>query len=258
MTYTGSTPWRGHEQLGKLQETNNWFIGSYIRLIDQLLLLRFLALLSMLFPLVLIGGTVALDHCTTVLESLSHYYYTTMGWVFVGVLYITGLILFLYKGATPAENIAARFAAICIVGVALLPTSRDIYGCCNYAYHPNELGELLHKAFAAFFFLTMSALFYLFTRNSNTLNQQVRNRNRLYRLCAGMIWVIAGIMVALLKPAWLTPKAQLLLLDWTMAYKPILWLEWLALVDVGTAWLIKSGCLLADPVPQTAPGWKPS
>lgn len=216
-------------------------------------MLRVLGVLSILLPVVLLTGSATFDHCTTVLASISHYYYTTMGHVFVGVLGATGLALFLYKGDNATEIMATRFAAVCILGVALLPTSKDIYGCGSYAYHPNTLGELWHKAFAAFFLLTMSAMFCLFARsNSHSMHKQVRSRNRIYRVCAATISIIVLTIVALSEPAWFGKEIEQQLLLWTAAYKPIFWLEWLALVAVGTSWLIKSGWLLADPVSQPA------
>lgn len=225
-------------------------LGLNMKLKFQSIMLRVLALLSILLPLVLMAGSAAFDHCTTVLESISHYYYTSVGQVFVGVLYITGLFLFLYKGDNQGEVIATRFAAFCILGVALLPTSNDIYGCSNHAYSPNAIGELFHKAFAAFFLLTMSAMFCLFTRNSDSTNKQARSRNRLYRICAATIAVIVFTIVALSKPDWYDEETQQQLLWWTTTYKPVFWLEWLALVAVGTSWLIKGQWLLADRVDQ--------
>ncbi|GAB3510759.1 DUF998 domain-containing protein [Spirosoma knui] len=198
------------------------------------------------------AGSAAFDSCTVVLASVSHYYYTTMGLVFVGVLYTTGLFLFLYKGDNRAEVIAARFAGICISMVAFLPTSKDIYGCCTYTYHPNAIGEELHKAFAAFFLLTMAGLFYLFARSNRSTSKQARSRNRLYRTSAVTITVIVFTIVALSKPGWLDKHTQQQVLFGMTTYKPIFWMEWLALVAVGTSWLIKGQWLLADPVPQSA------
>jgi hypothetical protein len=226
------------------------FLGSDARLTYQFRMLRVLGLLSILLPLVLLAGSAVFDRCTIVLASVSHYYYTAMGHVFVGLLYTTGLFLFLYKGDNRAEIIATRFAGICIIVVALLPTSKDIYGCSTQAYYPSALGEELHKAFAAFFLLTMSILFCLFTRSSSR-NKQGRSRNRLYRVCAGIICVIVFSIVALAKPGWLDQEDQQKLLSWATMYKPIFWLEWLALAAVGTSWLTKGQWLLADPVYQS-------
>ena len=228
---------------------SNRFLGSDRRAMYQSRMLSVLGLLSILLPLLLLAGSAAFDRCTIVLASVSHYYYTTMGCVFVSVLYATGLFLFLYKGDNRAEVITTRFAGVCILAVAFLPTSKDIYGCSTQAYYPNALGEELHKAFAAFFLLTMSVLFCQFTRNSS-MSKQERSRNRLYRVCAGTICVIVFTIVALSKPGWLAQEAQQPLLSWTTTYKPVFWLEWLALGAVGTSWLTKGQWLLADPVYQ--------
>ncbi|MBD2705069.1 hypothetical protein IC229_30870 [Spirosoma sp. BT702] len=172
-----------------------------------------------------------------------------MGNVFVGLLYTTGISLFLYKGDSLNEIIATRFAAICIIMVALLPTSKDIYGCSTQVYHPNALGEEFHKAFAAFFLLTMSVLFCVFTQNSDT-SQQARNRNRLYRVCAATISIIVFTIVAISKPGWLDQQSEQLVLSWTTEYKPVFWLEWIALAAVSISWLTKGQWFLVDPLPQ--------
>ncbi|GAB3558279.1 hypothetical protein [Spirosoma fluminis] len=227
------------------------FLDSDSRLAVQARLLRIFGVFSISLPLVLMAGSAAFDGCTVVLASVSHYYYTTMGLVFVGVLYTTGLFLFLYKGDNRAEVIAARFAGICISIVAFLPTSKDMYGCCSYTYQPNAVGEELHKAFAAFFLLTMAMLFCLFARSNRSASQQARSRNRLYRTNAATITVIVLAIVAMSKPSWLNQETQQQVLSWMATYKPIFWLEWLALVAVGTSWLIKGQWLLTDPMPQS-------
>ena len=228
----------------------NRFLDVDRREVYQFKMLKVLGLSSMLLPLLLLAGSAVFDNCTIVLASISHYYYTTMGHVFVGLLYATGLFLFLYKGDNPAEIIATRFAGICIIAVALLPTSKDIYGCSTYTYHPNALGEELHKAFAAFFLLTMSILFCLFIRSSS-MNKLVRSRNRLYRICASTICVIVFTIVALSKPGWLDQEGQQQLLSWTTKYKPVFWLEWLALAAIGLSWLTKGQWFLVDQVYQS-------
>ncbi|GAB3953529.1 hypothetical protein GCM10028805_37430 [Spirosoma harenae] len=230
--------------------TTDLFIGSDKVGMYQFRMLRVLGVLSVLLPLVLIAGSAAFDNCTIVLASISHYYYTTMGNVFVGLLYTTGLFLFLYKGSTVSEIIATRFAGICIIMVALLPTSKDIYGCSTHVYHPNALGEEFHKAFAAFFLLTMSVLFYLFTQKAE-MHRQARNRNRLYRICAVIISIIVFTIVAISKPGWLDAQSEQRVLSWTTEYKPVFWLEWIALAAVGLSWLTKGQWLLADPAPQS-------
>ncbi|MBO0929618.1 hypothetical protein [Fibrella aquatilis] len=212
----------------------------------QRTVLRVLGMLSILLPAVLVAGTAALDHCTVVLASVSHYYYTSMNPLFVGLLYATGLFLFLYKGDTTAQTATTRFAAVCVVAVALLPTSNDIYGCSTRAYQPNALGEELHKAFAAFFLLAMSVLFCLFARENGSRDRQARFRNQIYYTCAATIGILVFTIVALSKPDWYGGEIRQRLVDWTTAYKPVFWLEWPAFVALGTSWLIKGEWLLAN------------
>ncbi|HXI12028.1 MAG TPA: hypothetical protein VNM92_05215 [Thermoanaerobaculia bacterium] len=55
------------------------------------------------------------------LESISEYYYSFMGDVFVGALIAVGISLFLYKGFGSRENYALNAAGIFAVMVALFP-----------------------------------------------------------------------------------------------------------------------------------------
>lgn len=220
-----------------------------MKLMLPLILRRIVGLLGILLPLILLAGTAVLDRCTTVLASISHYYYTTMGHVFVGVLYAVGLFLCLYKGDNLAEVIATRLAGICVVSVALMPTSKDISGCCAYAYSPNALFEWLHMMFAALFLLTMSiTFFWMFTQGRGFVNHRIRLQNRVYRACATIIWTTLIALVALFNPDWFGKEIEQQLLLWKITYKPIFWIEWLALVATGVSWLIKGQWLLADPV----------
>ena len=85
-----------------------------------------IGVMALLLPLLLwIGGKVLFG--LPLQSSLSAYYHTDMGNVFVGVLFTIGTFLHLYKGypiKTPflSENRALDAAGICALGVALFPT----------------------------------------------------------------------------------------------------------------------------------------
>lgn len=55
------------------------------------------------------------------LPSISEYYYSFMGDVFVGALVAIGVSLYLYKGFGSRENCALNIAGVCAVLVAFLP-----------------------------------------------------------------------------------------------------------------------------------------
>ena len=55
-------------------------------------------------------------------ESISQYYHTPAGDVFVGALCGIGAFLYLYKGFSKEENVALNIAGISAIGIALFPT----------------------------------------------------------------------------------------------------------------------------------------
>src|SRR5258708_1137366 len=54
-------------------------------------------------------------------DSISHYYYTDMGNVFVGSLCAIGIFLLSYRGYEKHDRVAGTLACIFAVGVALFP-----------------------------------------------------------------------------------------------------------------------------------------
>ena len=72
------------------------------------------------------------------------------------------------------------------------------------------------------------------------MKQPKRARNHVYRICGTMILVaIALIAVEALLPEG-TQKAL-------SVYRPIFWLEAIAVVTFGFSWLVKGGTLWKDP-----------
>ncbi len=59
-------------------------------------------------------------------SSISAYYHTGMGDVFVGTICAIGIFLFAYKGYEPEDDRVGDFAFFCAVGLALFPTIPDM------------------------------------------------------------------------------------------------------------------------------------
>jgi hypothetical protein len=111
------------------------------------------------------------------LHSMSAYYYTPMGDVFVGALVSIGVFLYLYKGFSSKENWALNAAGMLAVGIALVPT--------NATGEPHSTRSTTHIVFAVLFFLCIAyvAIF----RASDTLSliddaKRRQNFQRFYRL----------------------------------------------------------------------------
>ena len=144
------------------------------------------ALIGLLFPLVLWWG--GLVRQVPFQESISAYYHTPMGDIFVGSLCAIGAFLYFYKGVTEAENIALNIAGIFIVLVALLPTAAPLNLEC-----PVFTAPTWHGLCAVLFFVAIAYVCWF--RASDTL-KELKNppREKMYR----RLYKILGIgMIAL-------------------------------------------------------------
>jgi hypothetical protein len=124
--------------------------------------------------------------------SMSAYYYSpTMGDVFVGTLVAVGVILFLYKGFSAAEDWGLNLAGIFALGVALVPM--DLTGSAARAV-------TWHGVFAVLFFACIAYI--CIFRASDTLSL-IRDADRakqlrlIYRLL-GVSMIAAPLLAALL------------------------------------------------------------
>ena len=94
-----------------------------------------LAVLSILFPLLLWFGGEKLG--IPLRGSMSEYYHAerccgSMRDVFVGLMFVIGTGLYLYKGYSTKENISLNIAGAFAVGVALLPMEINCKPNCSY------------------------------------------------------------------------------------------------------------------------------
>ena len=170
-------------------------------------------------------------------ESISAFYYTGMGDVFVGTLCAIGVFLLAYKGHDRCDELAGAFAGVCAIGVALFPTTPSV--------DPTTLEKAIgaaHLVFAALFFLTLayfSLCLFTKTDKERTPTRQKIWRNRVYRACGYTI--VAGIV--LIAVYALLPEGIEKVLS---AYNPVCWLESIAVVAFGMSWLTKGETILQD------------
>jgi hypothetical protein len=112
-----------------------------------------MAAIAVAFPLVLfLGGHL---EGVELQRSLSAYYwqaasgeYPPMRIWFVGILFVVGALLYLYKGFTPFENYALNVAGVCAFGAAIIPMPWNCQGQCPTL--------TLHGALAVVLFLCIA------------------------------------------------------------------------------------------------------
>ncbi|MFE6611921.1 DUF998 domain-containing protein [Amycolatopsis sp. NPDC057786] len=198
---------------------------------NYLFLRRAIGFLGIGLPFVLVFGKMAVDG-GGLLNSISGYYYSGMRDVWVGVMCAIGVFLLSYRGYGRVDDIAGNIAAVAAVGVALFPTTPA------NGDRTDEIVGLLHLGFAAVFFLTLAFFcIVLFTKSDKEIpGARKPVRNQLY-VVSGVIMLVCLALIVL---------CGLVFDDLTKDLYPALWLESIAILAFGVAWLTKGGTLLPD------------
>jgi hypothetical protein len=181
---------------------------------------------------------------------------------FVGTLAMTGIFLLAYRGHDRLDRALTLGAGLFALGVAAFPTIRTERGT------PAEIAQaglerlgifsllgstsrILHYACAVSLFLCLTGMCLQFTRHQGDPSPQKRQRNVVYRICAGVM--VAAMLVAgaffLFREQWHGPADWLLIVETTL------------LGAFGISWLVKSEAILSDEGPlleRIARAWRRS
>lgn len=201
--------------------------------ISYLTLRKAVGILGILLPFVVSLGALLIFK-TPLQGSISAYYYTGTGNIFVGSLWAIGFFFFSYRGYE-RDEIAGKMAWIFAVGASLFPTAPACESC-NYSH----IAADLHWVFAALLFLTLSYFsLCLFTKTNpdRPPTRRKLQRNKVYRVCG--CTMLASI---LLVPVSLLPDVAAAI----GKYDPVFWLEAIAIVAFGLSWLTKGEAILGD------------
>ena len=210
-------------------------------LIHYLTLRKSVGLLGIFLPLVLIFGVKFITNCHTLQDSISDYYYTKMGHYMTGTLCAVSLFLFSYKGYEKKDLLAGRTASLLALGVAFFPCSNfyPLSECKVLELKGNETINIIHFGSAALLFLAFAYFsFFLFTKSSGHPTKKKKQRNVIYRICG--ITILSCIILIFLYSVIPALHEQF------KNYKPIFWLEAIALEAFGLSWLTKGEALLPD------------
>lgn len=218
-----------NKQLGK----TNFQVVSYNTL------RKAIGFTGLLLPIIVVLGGFISAGTDEVMPSISDYYFTTMGDVFVGCLCAVAFFLFCYRGAERKDNRAANLAAFFALCVALFPTSTDLprmhLGLVRY----EDISSAIHFTSAVLFFLTLAYFsIFLFTLSAGEMTLQKHKRNTVYKTCG---YTILGCIV-LLGIYFLMPTLE----NSCSQFKPVTILETVMLWAFGLSWLTKSEAILSD------------
>jgi hypothetical protein len=196
-----------------------------------------IGILGFILPFLLIIGAKLIGGCTDIESSISHYYYTIVGDVFVGAICAISFYLILYRGPERPDNIASTIAGCFALPVALLPTTEKTVCNVVLGIHPPDWLSKLHFASAALFFCTLAYMSWaLFTRSKGFKTKEKSRRNFIYRLVAVVIIASIGLIAYFVFVKHSQPPFLGML-------KPVFALEWTALAAFAISWLVKAEVL---------------
>jgi GNAT superfamily N-acetyltransferase len=205
---------------------NDQYVQNYLNL------RKAIGLIGVALPFVLaIGGLLG---STSLQTSLSSYYHTLMRDVFVGSLCAMAVFFWSYRGYDDRDNIAANIACVSGLGVALFPVA-----AVEYPDVSERVFEVVHVVSAAAFFLVLAGMSIFLFRLSDQkpLRKMKRVRNRVYLISGITILVcLAGIVLVSI------PAVR----DTLKSYRPVFWLESLAVFAFGVSWFVKGRTILKD------------
>ncbi len=207
---------------------------QYPLVLSYLSLRKAIGIIGFALPFVLAFGKLLLQG-PGIQRSISLYYYTVMGDVFVGSLCAIGVFLMSYKGYDRKDEIAGYLACVFSLGVALFPTTPN-----TGATSRDNLIGALHLSFAALLFLTLAYFsLALFTKTASGKNPTRRKlqRNTVYRVCGYTILACILLIIVAALPPVKTLVERL---------TPVFWLESVAIVAFGVSWLTKGETVLKD------------
>jgi hypothetical protein len=215
-------------------------------LISYMTLRRFVGLIGILLPFALVIIHIILVRQAVLLGSMSGYYYTDVRGILVGSLCAIGVFLFAYRGYDGWDDGLTNAAGVFAIGVALFPTAP-----VNPSPQARNIGYV-HFACAGLLFAVLAVIaLWQFTKTEPNTERSAEKKKRdlIYRICGT---VIAACLV-------LVPVESLVIGAPIQRFRPLFWLEAVAVVAFGIAWLVKGQAVLKDqgPPPDGGPGGPP-
>ena len=218
-----------HEQTGP-SDPKQPLVFSYLEL------RKAVGWIGLLLPGILFLGGKALPPHIGLQSSISAYYYTKMGPVFIGLLCAIGVFHLATEGYDLVDRIAGRLACVFALGVAWFPTTPA--SPCPPCHIAKVIGHV-HVACATSLFLILS-VFCLFQFTQSDLPKEKRTprknaRNVIYRICGCTILLAMLLALIFGFSKGCGDKSTALF-----------WCETLALVAFGFAFMVKGEAFLGD------------
>lgn len=200
-----------------------------------------IGILGILLPVLIYAGLlIDSQHCQP-LESISHYYLTRAGSVFVIIVSLLAFFLLIYKGNREIDFWISTIAGLSAFVVILFPTGNIRMDEC-IKDHPivmshvkdHSFRESLHLIAAAIFLTSLAFMsFFLFPHPKNEHRVHKKKlRNIIYKVCGILMIVFLLVMLV----CFLLKKTNE---DWYFKGKITFWMESLAVWSFGISWMVK-------------------
>jgi hypothetical protein len=205
-------------------------------------------------PKLVVLGTICLYEPEENLKSsISHFYYTVSGPLFIGIIVTVAIFLFCYKGhklkstdrwSWITDGRVTTLAAIAALGIVVFPTdSVDPIPDNLFVFTTTPTIGWIHYISAAVFFIMMAVLCLVNFRRRGNGNFGTGDHDLVYRSCG---WIIlSSIAIVFIYGFFLKEH-----LNWKFPVTFIF--EAVALTAFGTAWLVKGRIDDALAVKKTA------
>lgn len=216
---------------------------------NQDTLRKLVGMLGMSLPVLLYIFLLADSGFTSVLPSISHYYFTRVSSIFIIIISLLAIFLLVYKGEERKDYLISSLAGIFALLVLLFPTdnltlqSNGSYDEVNVTLlNVNDFRTKFHYFSAAIFLMSLNYMsFFLFTKSNLPASKRSKNkvrRNRIYRVCS--LFMTLAIIVMLLG------FVNVINASFYDTYQLTFWMELIAVEAFGFSWMVKGESFFAD------------
>ena len=173
--------------------------------------------------------------------SVSHYYYSTVGEIFTGVLCAVALFMFCYKGHPLrkgekglSDKATTNLAGLFALGVVIFPTGSDFCIKDNIRIFITSTNTgAIHFTMATLFFLSLSLMSMVnFRRTADKVSFGKKENHNLFLVC-GIVMILCLVLITIYS-LWVQGE-----ISWLDKIHPVFCFEAIALVFFGISWLVK-------------------
>ena len=189
--------------------------------------------------------------------SISHYYYSTVGELFTGVMCAVALFMFCYKGHKLrsgekglTDSAMANLAGFFALGVVVFPTASTLCITDNMrSFLSSDATGHIHFGFACLFFITLAIMSIVNFRRTEVRKNFGKLKNHKTYLVCGIIMLACLALIAVYS-IWI----QAIQIGWLDKIHPVFCLEAIALIAFGISWLIKGRLDIPAAIKKMVPG----